>query len=235
MDPSEAKARVEEAVEFVKRHKIVAILRAANPEAAVARALELAELGCRLIEITLDTTDFEKVVRELSEKLPSSCMLGVGTVMEADKVNELVAMGLNFRFCLSPINPEGFVARCHANGIMAVPAAFTSNEMWKAHHTEGARMIKLFHASLIPPATLKGMLGVGPLGAMNIMPSGGIDADAAPAWLAAGAASLGMGSKFAGKDIQLVEGDPGLEAAKQEWAQNGRGAVKRLMDSLKTQ
>lgn len=230
-----AQARVDETVEFTKRHKVVAILRARNPGLAVQRALEMAELGCRLIEITYDTVGFEQVIKQLAESLPSTCMLGVGTIMEADKVDELVAMELNIRFILSPINPDGFVARCHANGIMAVPAAFTSNELWKAHHTDGARMIKLFHASLIPATSLKGILGVGPFRSMNIMPSGGIDADSAPTWLKNGAVALGMGSKFAGADITMAEGDPRLPDARQSWQDHGRQAVQQLIQSLEAE
>ena len=93
-------------------------------------------------------------------------------------------------------------------------------------------MIKLFHASLVPPSTLKGMLGVGPLGAMKIMPSGGVTAENAEKWLEAGAASIGMGSKFAGKDITLLESDPQFSAAREDWQKNGRRAVKDLMERL---
>ena len=232
MDPALAKSRISEVVDFTKKYKIVAILRATNPDLAIERALEMTRLGVKLIEITLDTVGFEDVVRAVSEKLPSDCMLGVGTVMEADKVDELVAMNLNIRFILSPINPQSFVQRCAANGIMAVPAAFTSNEIWKAHQIDGAPMIKLFHASLIPPPSLKGMVGVGPFKAVNIMPSGGIDADAAPVWLSNGAVALGMGSKFAGKDIQLPKDSQEYAAARRDWEENGRDAVKKLMDSV---
>lgn len=48
----------------------------------------------------------------------------------------------------------------------------TSNELWDLHR-RGARLIKLFHASMVTPPVLKSMLSVTPLRAMNIAPSGG--------------------------------------------------------------
>ena len=227
--------RVEETVELLRQAKIIAILRAKNADLAIARGLEMAELGVRAVEITEDTTDCFRVLRELSTRLPKDCILGIGTVMESSRVAEINAMNLGIRFALSPVNPRGFVAACHAHGIVGVPSAFTSNELWRLHSEEGARMLKLFHASLIPPSTLKGILGVGPLGAMNIMPSGGVTTEDVDKWLEAGAACIGMGSKFAGKDLAYQESDPQFAAAHEDWVKNGRPAVQALMQRLAAQ
>ena len=50
------------------------------------------------------------------------------------------------------------------------------------------------------------MLGVSPLAAMNIMPSGGVAPENAVAWLDAGAIVVGMGSNLAGSDINYAFG-----------------------------
>ena len=232
---SELAARLDETVELLRRAKIIAILRAKNADLAITRGLEMAELGVRAVEITEDTTDCFRVLRELSMRLPKDCMLGIGTVMESSRVAEINTMNLGIRFALSPVNPRGFVAACHAHGIVGVPSAFTSNELWRLHSEEGARMLKLFHASLIPPSTLKGILGVGPLGAMNIMPSGGVTTEDVDKWLEAGAACIGMGSKFAGKDLAYQESDPQFAAAHEDWVKNGRPAIQALMQRLAAQ
>ncbi len=50
------------------------------------------------------------------------------------------------------------------------------------------------------------MLGVTPLKAMNILPSGGVTPDNMMEWLDAGAAVVGMGSNLAGDDINYAAG-----------------------------
>lgn len=43
---------------------------------------------------------------------------------------------------------------CHSRGILAIPAAFTPNEIWILKQ-EGAKAVKLFPAQLWTPAALK--------------------------------------------------------------------------------
>ena len=122
-----------------------------------------------------------------------------------------IAASLGASFALSPIDPTGFVDECHRLGLLAVPSAFTSNEMW-ALHRRGVKLIKLFHAGLASPSILKSMLGVGPLGTLSIMPSGGVSPANAREWLDAGAAVVGMGSNLVGK-LTVPQWDKKAKAA----------------------
>lgn len=61
---------------------------------------------------------------------------------------------------------------------------------------------------MVGPKILKSMLGVSPLAAMNIMPSGSVSPDNAEEWLEAGACVVGMGSNLAGKDIGFAYVSP---------------------------
>ncbi len=90
-------------------------------------------------------------------------------------------------------------------------AGFTANELWDLHR-QGAPLLKLFHAGLASPAILQSMLGVAPLAAMRIMPSGGVGPANAAAWLDAGAAVVGMGGHLVGADVAHPPGaaGPGL-------------------------
>merc|ERR1719350_507709 len=187
-------------------------------------------MGCRAMEVTMDSTDWAAVVGQLRQKLPPEIVLGIGTVMD-DTVSELGrAAALGVTFALSPIDPIGFVDECHRRGIVAVPSALSSNEMWQLHR-RGTRLIKLFHAGTVGPATLKSMLGVGPLGTLKIMPSGGVDPANAFAWLDAGAFVVGMGSNLVG-DISVVPGGPRYEKAMKDWESKGRGAAQELFKSV---
>lgn len=72
------------------------------------------------------------------------------------------------------------------------------------------------------------MLGVSPLSAMNIAPSGGCSPSNATEWWDAGACVVGMGSNLAGSDISKPEGHPDLEAATKLWADKGQQIAKDL-------
>ena len=195
-------------------------------DAAVARGVELASLGCAAIEVTLDSPHWAEILQGLREALPPTVLLGVGTVMDESVSQIGRAASLGATFALSPIDPIGMIDECHRRGVLAVPSAFTSNE-WYALHRKGARLVKLFHAGLVSPSILKSMLGVTPLGEqINIMPSGGVSPQNTPEWWAAGAAVVGAGSNLVGDDFNHAPGSIEHEKAAAAWAQGGRRAAE---------
>eukprot|EP00118_Oscarella_pearsei_P011816 m.82148 g.82148 ORF g.82148 m.82148 type:complete len:594 (+) comp36287_c0_seq4:68-1849(+) len=222
---NENEVQIEATLEHLNSAGVIAILRAKNPDVAIERGLELAKMGCKALEVTTDATDCIRIFKELREKLPSSCMLGVGTVMEAEQVPTFAALGV--KFALSPIAPKGFIETCHKHGIVAVPSGFTSNELWSLHK-QGARMIKLFSAQQFSPALLKSMRSVGPLINMNISPSGGIGPHNANDWWDAGAKVLAMGSNLVGKDISFPTGSADFLKAREDWEKSGSLAAKEF-------
>ena len=98
----------------VARGKVVAILRAKNADAAIARGVELAKLGCSALEVTLDSVDFERVLSTLVARVGDFCCVGVGTVQDAADVPRVAALGA--KFALSPFNPPGMI-QCPPTGV----------------------------------------------------------------------------------------------------------------------
>lgn len=228
-----AKREIETTLGLLKAAGVLPILRAkGSPEVAVKRGIELASMGCRAMEVTLDSSDWQSVLAGLRSELPPQVALGIGTVMD-DSVKQLrVARSLGATFALSPIDPIGFVEECQKLGVLAIPSAFTSNECW-ALHRRGVRLIKLFHAGLASPAILKSMLDVTPLGAnLNICPSGGVSPGNALQWLDAGAAVVGMGSNLVGKDIATKLGTEAHTAAVADWETSGKALAENLFKQV---
>eukprot|EP01121_Diplochlamys_sp_Union-15-3_P005445 TRINITY_DN1577_c0_g1_i2.p1 TRINITY_DN1577_c0_g1~~TRINITY_DN1577_c0_g1_i2.p1 ORF type:complete len:538 (+),score=103.89 TRINITY_DN1577_c0_g1_i2:45-1658(+) len=142
-----------ETLKKVKEAKVIPILRAKNPDIAIKRGIELVDLGCKILEVTLDTTDAIRVITELVKAIPKDkCVIGIGTVMDIKQLEGVVNTGV--KFALSPINPKGFVEECHKHGILAIPAAFSPQELWETR-VQGAHAVKLFPAQLTTPETLK--------------------------------------------------------------------------------
>jgi 2-dehydro-3-deoxyphosphogluconate aldolase / (4S)-4-hydroxy-2-oxoglutarate aldolase len=149
---------------------VIGILRTNNRDVAFARGVELAKLGCKALEVTADSDDFPNLLRDLRAAVGDTCLVGAGTLMSAHDVEVAAAAGA--QFAISPIHPDdGFVSSCHAHGMLAVPAAFTPQEIYRAV-SAGAKMVKLFPAQMWSPANLKALKQIGSFGDVDIMPSG---------------------------------------------------------------
>merc|ERR1719356_603738 len=100
--------------------KVVAIIRAKHEARAVERAVELADLGYKAIEITADSAGFAegRLMPAVSAAVGGRCLVGVGTVTTVAQL-ELAAKG-GAAFALSPVRPTagwsgegGFIRACH--------------------------------------------------------------------------------------------------------------------------
>eukprot|EP00912_Choanoflagellata_sp_UC4_P002405 UC4_evm3s1514 len=215
--------KIDRTASLLRNAGVIAILRARNDQMALQRGLELGELGVRAIEVTLDSKNWKWILKNLAEKLPGVCV-GVGTVMDDDicEISQIAELG--GKFALSPINPSGFLEECHKYGIVGIPSGLSSNELWSLHK-KGARLIKMFHAGLVGPKILKSMMGVSPLSAMSICPSGGVSPENAEEWWNAGAVAIGMGSNLAGQEIKYQFGTSEFAEAEDQWKNTGLPAA----------
>lgn len=226
----ERSATLDEKIKGLKNAGVIAIIRGKNAEVAISRGIELAEMGCKAIEITLDSEGFEEVLSSLARHVGNKCLVGVGTVMSAKDIPTIARLGA--KFALSPINPKGMIRACLDYNVVPVPAAYTPQEIFDAY-SEGAKCIKLFPAQLWNPKTLKALLDVGEFGDINIIPSGGITPQTAKEWLEAGAFAVGMGSNLAGRDVKCPASDPvALKAAQEHWQSTGKMAAQRIIEAL---
>ena len=190
------------------------------------------------VEITTDSVGFEDgLLKKVHALIGDRCLIGVGTITTLKQLEIAAAEGA--AFALSPVNPKfdgferrGFVHECHKRGIVAMPAAYTPQEIYEAQ-AQGARTIKLFPAQKWTPKQLKDLKAVGDFGKANICPSGGINHENAAEWLAAGAAAVGMGSCLAGRDIKIEDSSsPAFQAAVEKWTTTERPAAAALAETL---
>jgi len=225
-------SQLKDVLKRIEDVRVLAILRAKNSEVAIQRGIELVEeLGCKAIEVTMDSENALTIVKELVKRIPKEkCLIGVGTVMDLSQVEDIIQAGATF--AVSPINPEGFIKAFHERGVLAIPSAFTPNELFKTAQ-QGAMLMKLFPAQLWTPSTLKDVLSIGSLGLLHIMPTGGLTPELAAAWLQAGAKAVGMGSKLVGRDVRVSAKDQSdLAVAKLEWTSEGKSEAKKCFDMI---
>ena len=183
--------RLENTLIRLKDAGIIAILRGENPARLYQRGLDLAAMGCKAIEVTLDSPNALDVVEKLRHELNDDVMIGVGTLLDADQVIECINAGAEF--ALSPICPTGMISHCHSAGILAVPGVANSTELEEIIK-EGALVAKLFPST---DWTVEQLADV----KIPYMPVGGVNQDNLWDWLDSGAWCVGMGTHLCGSDL----------------------------------
>ena len=203
---------IESSLNRLKSAGVIAILRGHNPERMRERGLALARMGCSAIEVTLDSTHALEIVRGLRKHLgETDVMIGVGTLLDVEMIDQCVDAGAEF--ALSPTNPDGMIAKCHAAGLLAVPGVANSDEL-EAALAEGARIVKLFPSTDWSPEELASVSSAW-------MPVGGVNDQSVWRWLDAGAWCVGMGAHLCGSDLDEGARYAGWDDVNEEYRARG--------------
>lgn len=144
--------------------------------------------GGRALEITLNTPgalDWLVSVRTRWDGV----VLGAGTVLSAPSADDALSAGA--RFLVSPNLSRPVVERAHASGALAIPGAFTPDEVVSAMEA-GADLVKLFPARLGGPRYVAELRA--PLDDVALLPTGGIDESNVSEFIRAGAAAVAVGA-----------------------------------------
>ena len=180
--------------------RVIAIGRRLEPGSIVAVAEALVAGGVRAFEVTLDSPDALTAISALVHRYPDgSLLVGAGTVLDVAGATTAVRAGA--RFLVSPHTDVELIHWAVEQGLPVFPGALTPSEIlaaWRA----GASAVKLFPASAVGPAYVREMRG--PLAAIPLIPTGGVTAENAAAFIAAGALGVGVGSWL------IADGSPDL-------------------------
>lgn len=165
--------------ELLSRAPILPVLDIATVADAVPLARTLVEAGLPVLEITLRREHALAVIETLARDVPEA-IVGAGTVLTAAQFAQVADAGA--RFAISPGATERLYAAAADARIPYLPAVATASELMRGLE-HGYRCFKFF------PAQAAGGVGAlrgfaGPFPQARFCPTGGIDADSAPAYLA---------------------------------------------------
>jgi len=188
-------------MEALRADRALTVVRADHIPDAARLCRALAEGGIRTVELTFTTPD---VVGHLAKAADvPGVILGVGTVLTADQARAAVDAGA--RFLVTPgLRPEVAEAAAAA-GVPVLLGAFTPTEVATAVDL-GAAAVKIFPAGRLGPQYLSDLHG--PYPQVELLPSGGVSASNAAAFLAAGALAVCAGSSVV----------PAAAVARGDWA-----------------
>ena len=187
--------------EFVKKEKIVAILRGVPAEKMEQVITALYNGGIRVLEITFNqksATRHEETgsaIRLAKKLFPDMCV-GAGTTMRVEDVQAAYEAGAEF--ILAPDVNEDVIKKAVGLGMMAVPGAMTPTEIATAHRY-GAEIVKLFPAGNLGTSYVKAITA--PVSHIPLMAVGGVDINNLKDFLNVGICSVGIGSCLTDKKM----------------------------------
>lgn len=170
----------------ITRTRVIGIIRSASAVEAVTVGRALGAAGLGVIEVSLTTPEGLRAIRELATD--GDLLVGAGTVL--DEAMAAAALAAGAAFLVSPGVHAGVIHTANRRGVPTIAGAATATEALNALEM-GAEMIKIFPASSLGVGYLQALRPVLP--GAGFVPTGGISADNARAWLAAGAVALGVG------------------------------------------
>ena len=156
----------------------------------MASAALAIQAGLEVIEVTFTLRSAARAIERLRHEHPAA-LIGAGTVRTVAELEDAAAAGAEF--LVAPGLNSQLVEAARIRGLPILPGVFTASEVDEALRL-GVEMLKLFPSEPLGPAYMSALLQ--PFPAARLVPTGGITAANAGAYLKAGAAAVAMGSSL---------------------------------------
>ncbi|MBR7837029.1 bifunctional 4-hydroxy-2-oxoglutarate aldolase/2-dehydro-3-deoxy-phosphogluconate aldolase [Actinospica durhamensis] len=181
--------------------RVLAVVRAPRVPDPAALCAALADGGIRTVEFTFTTPGVADVLAQAAAARRPGTHLGAGTVLTADQAAAAIDAGAEF-LVTPALRPE--VAKVAARaGIPVLMGALTPTEVLTAVEL-GAAAVKIFPAATFGPRYLKDLRG--PFPDARLVPSGGVNAGNARAFLELGAFAVCCGTDVVPPDLVAAGG-----------------------------
>lgn len=193
-------------IERLRAARAVPVVRTQSARNAATAVGWLRDAGIRIFEITLTIPDAPALIRDLASD--QSLMVGAGTVPDARRADQCLKAGA--RFLVAPWVDVALAGPCRAAGATLMLGAMTPTEV-RAAIAAGADVVKIFPASSLGgPGHIRALASVFP--GVAFCPTGGVEPGNISAYLAAGAAFVGIGGALV-DEKRIEAGDRGAITA----------------------
>ena len=180
----------------LQKYRLIAVIRSPSWQLGERMAIAMAEAGVKLIEITWNSDQPNRLVSRLREQLPE-CDIGAGTITDAKQLTLALDSGVQFIF--TPHFEPSLLTIAHQGQIPLIPGAMSPTEIVKAFQA-GAIAVKVF-----PIRPLGGIEYLrclqAPLSQIPLIPTGGIKLDQTLAFIQAGATAVGLSNDLFPPDL----------------------------------
>ncbi len=192
---------------LLMRHRAIAIIRAPNIRTGLYMAKAAAAGGFQLIEVAWNNAQPAEMIAAIQQALPD-CIVGVGTVLTAENLNDAIAS--QAQFCFTPHTDSHLISLAQSHNLPIVAGAMTPTEIvaaWQA----GATSVKVFPISAVGNAAyIRSILE--PLSQIPLIPTGGVTSESAPELIKSGAVAVGLSTALFPKAEVAAENWNAIEA-----------------------
>jgi len=187
--------------------RVIPVVRTRSAATAATAVQWLHDAGLRVFELTMTIPDAPALIRELATD--PELLVGAGTV--PDLPTARLCLDAGARFIVAPWVDPSLAEPCLDAGALLMLGALSPTEVRTALHA-GAEVVKIFPASSAGgPAHIRALVSVFPN--VAFCPTGGVEPGNLDAYLAAGAAFVGMGGALVDEQ-RIIAGDrAAIEAA----------------------
>jgi len=187
--------------------RVVPVVRTHSTQHAATVVQWLRDAGLHIFEITMTVPDATALIRELASD--PGLLIGAGTVPDRATAEACLAAGA--RFIVAPWVDATLAEPCRAAEAVLMLGALTPTEVRVALGA-GADVVKVFPASAVGgPGHIRALRSVFP--DVAFCPTGGVEPGNVAAYLAAGAAFVGIGGALV-DEKRIAAGDrAAIEAA----------------------
>jgi 2-dehydro-3-deoxyphosphogluconate aldolase/(4S)-4-hydroxy-2-oxoglutarate aldolase len=184
----------------IRHHRLVAVIRAGDPAAALEAARAVIRGGIALVEVTYSVPDAPRVMRQLVADAHPGVVVGAGTVLTAAEAHAALQAGA--RFLIAPNVSAAVAGVARETGAFYCPGAYTTNEILHAVDM-GAHLVKVYPVGVAGgPDYIRVIRD--PLPSVPMLAAGGTHLDNIVAFYTAGCIACGIGGALA---------DPALAAS----------------------
>jgi 2-dehydro-3-deoxyphosphogluconate aldolase / (4S)-4-hydroxy-2-oxoglutarate aldolase len=177
----------------IREIAVVPIIRAPDSKSALSVVDAILEGGIACIEITMTVPNALKVLETVADRHGDRVLLGAGTVLDPETARASMQAGAQFIVTPS-LNPHTIeTARRYSRPIF--PGALTPTEVLAAWEA-GADAVKVFPCNALGGAKYIKALKA-PFPQIELVPTGGVNLETLPDFLAAGCSAVGVGSELA--------------------------------------
>ncbi|AHF89705.1 2-dehydro-3-deoxyphosphogluconate aldolase [Opitutaceae bacterium TAV5] len=174
----------------IRNEKVIALIRADNPDGLLDCAKALAEGGLTSIELTMTTPGAIRMLEKATAALPDF-LFGLGTVLDAETARAGILAGA--RFIVTPALRPEVITLCRRYSVPVFSGALTPTEVVNAWEA-GADVAKIFPAEFFGPAYIKSLKA--PLPQVEMVPTGGVNENNLGDFIKAGAFATAAGSSL---------------------------------------
>jgi 2-dehydro-3-deoxyphosphogluconate aldolase/(4S)-4-hydroxy-2-oxoglutarate aldolase len=193
-------------LDTLRAARVVPVVRTHQARHAATAVQWLHDAGLRVFEITMTIPDAPALIRELAGD--PTLLIGAGTVPNCATAETCLSAGA--RFIVAPWIDATLAEPCRAANAMLMLGALTPTEV-RAALSAGADVVKVFPASSVGgPAHIRALASVLPH--VAFCPTGGVEPGNVAAYLAAGAAFVGMGGALVDEKRIAADDRAAIEA-----------------------